>query len=130
MLRLLSPENLEVDTMYTLSISINHKVGPLKSNINAYLRKVRDYLIPYAHFELFPELSSQGRLHYHGWILFKSLENIFWFYKNLYGCQDLSMEIDTIEDPNKWNDYCRKSEKFKFIFKEKLLPYALKSFPK
>lgn len=127
MLNLPSPEKIELNIQYTLTLSINHKITSLKSIVSSYLRKIRDYIMPYAKFTVYPELSAKGRLHYHGWIVFESLESVFYFYKNIYGTTNIHVEIDTIADQNKWTEYITKSAKFKFIFDELLLPYTLKS---
>lgn len=62
------------------------------------------------------EVSPKGRLHLHGYISFKTDENIKDFY--LYTIHKLLsfniVEIDTISDEKVWTEYCKKQSKYSF----------------
>ncbi len=131
LMKLLQIEEVEVNTMYTLTLS--KKVAystSYKSKINQYLYFIRKYIQPYMIYELVPELSSVGRLHYHGICIFRKKRDIWLFYSNIYGVSDCAIEIDTIDDLNKWLTYVTKQESYRFIFEELLLPYRLRNTKK
>lgn len=60
-------------------------------------------------YELYPELSPTGRLHFHGTIEINDVFNFF--YHDLVLFQNGSVyEIDTIKDPDVWTTYCTKQK--------------------
>ncbi len=120
-------ESILLGVKHTLTLNkVTKYSSELKGKINQYLNFIRRYIHPYMSYKIYPELSSSGQLHYHGTCIFHSLEHIWLFYDNLYGISNISMEIDTIKEKHIWNEYITKQSPFRFIFKERLLPYTLK----
>lgn len=62
-----------------------------------------------AKLKLYPELSPNGRLHYHGTLRvtdpFKFVFIDCYYFKNLF-----NLEIDTISDSKVWEEYCTKQK--------------------
>ncbi|AXH77524.1 MAG: putative replicase [Cressdnaviricota sp.] len=107
-----SPENLQICKWY--SFTYNPIDQPPQKDDYMYevfetMNEFRRFMAEFVSFEsyLYPELSSQGRLHYHGII---RVYDPMRFYLNdlirlrTFGCY----EIDTIEDISIWLLYCKK----------------------
>lgn len=130
-INVLDMDVIELNKKYTFSLSKRSRIGSL-------VKDVRDYLIilksisAYVKYEMFPEISPKGRLHYHGTIMFTSWRDVFDFYylEIPIVSEQSSLEIDTIKDIDKWKVYYLKQQHFKYIYKEKLLPYRLHNLGK
>jgi len=128
MLKLLPMELMETNKEYTLTINLpDTQINkPLKYHISRYIKWTLKHIKPYAQYKLYPELSKNGKLHYHGNISFNTNRNIFHFYLHLSDQRKKSaIEIDTISDPEKWNKYITKQKQYKPQYEELLLPYTL-----
>lgn len=124
---LVSPEEVNPTLMYTFTISpreqyTHSKDLTLKKHLKNILKIInklgthKDY-----QFKLYPELSSTGRLHYHGTI---KITNPFNFYLNLQKViDDCTMEIDSIQDMETWAKYITKQE---HLWADIKYPYPLK----
>lgn len=123
---------LELDTVYTFNVSpsdsYQYTRAPTKSagdtdrlkTFNKYfVRFFQQFTLQEIEFYLQTELSEPvtdkhtvqvSRLHFHGYIRFPTVNSLKWFL--LYGTSLLEKvcryEIDTIADPDKWNDYVHK----------------------
>ncbi len=122
LVNLLSPEVVKPNVMYT--ISLNRKVSPLEvgdsihDEYNIYLSWVRKRLEPFVSDVLVVfELSSMGKLHCHGTVTFKNEQSVFLFYRMMYGMNGMGIEIDTIDNVQKWMCYVFKGECFHLVFK-------------
>ena len=125
-INLLPIEKVIPNVVYTLTLSINHRICPnLKLLVNRYRRRLIKTFHPYCTYEVFPELSTIGRLHYHGVIKFDSISSIFMFYRNIYTIKDIHIEIDTIEDKDIWMKYVHKQSKYKSQYIDKECTYKL-----
>lgn len=110
-------EDMVIGTQYSFSINANYPTGSIINNCNYYRRK----LIPSIHwldinYVLYGDLSPKGKIHYHGLIQFKTKESIFHFYREINKIQDIAVEVDTIEDRQKWINYIKKTKKYRDLF--------------
>lgn len=96
--------------------------------VRAYMGLFKKHIIPYCTIYAYPEMSRNGRFHYHGVITFKSYMTIFEFLQ--YGISELRsrgmVEIDTIADIEIWKAYITKDRKImeSYLVKYKQ-PYRL-----
>lgn len=65
----------------------------------------------YCSLKLYLEISSQGRLHFHGYIMIKDIPK-FYYDTVPDMVKHASIEMDTIKDTEVWEKYCRKQEEF------------------
>lgn len=114
--KMMSPEILTINTIYSLTLNPNDKrqffdntdrVLKLKQFIEQQLLE-----IPNVKLILYMEISRNGRLHFHGTINFTTIESIRHFYIcKVHEWQEYyQMDMDTIKDPQIWNEYCTKSK--------------------
>lgn len=125
--QLIAPEEVNPSCTYTFTVSPREQYTHSKDlTLEKHLKQIltiinklgtnKDY-----YFQLYPELSSTGRLHYHGTI---KISNPFNFYLNVQKViDDCTMEIDTIEDPDIWKQYQLKQQ---HLWKDIKYPYPLK----
>lgn len=75
-----------------------------------------------ANISVFLELSSHGRLHWHGYILFPDKESIRDFYGFVIPVllDNNQIEIDSIEDPEIWDSYIQKQHDIMQIYLDNL----------
>ncbi len=120
MLKLLPPEKVSPNTLYTLTLNI--KQSPLESNRlssihKSYTHWIKKYLLPYTNVVSgVYELSRRGKLHMHGTISFESYLDIALFYNRMFLTTGMSMEIDTISDIHVWLTYMFKQHKLHKTF--------------
>lgn len=109
------PEEVDTNTTYSFSINPSKQYETQKTRLKLIqndLCKTLSYLgnQKVFSFELYPELSQTGRLHWHGDI---KIYNVLEFYTNLIRIKDhVTFEIDTIDDMTKWNEYKTKGLKY------------------
>lgn len=100
----------------------NIKLNTLKAFQEQIVERLH---LHYAEVNVVTELSSAGRLHYHGIIKIKDPCNfIFYDLRKLkhYGCY----EIDTIESQAKWSEYCNKNTRLMSEWcKKNDIPYTI-----
>lgn len=118
---LIQPEEIELDTQYTLTINIADLHGQFDIDHNRLYVYVQKYIRRKGiEFRLYPEYSKKGRLHLHGIITFKTGNAIMDFYASVMEQTYKSMmEIDTIEDIQTWSEYITKQEKYMRPYCEK-----------
>ena len=125
--QILTPEEVSSNTKYTFTINpaaqYEDQKNRLRTAVNAHMQTFKslgdDKVCTW---ELYPELSRGGRIHYHGWI---QIHNRLKFYLNLMRFLNKNqVEIDTIEDMNVWETYCTKQ---KDMFQTKVKYYPFKS---
>lgn len=108
-----SMELIDLNHWYTFTINLSDEFETLTQNVDQYKYFCKKYIHPYSEFQLYAELSKLGRLHYHGLIKFVEIEKLVDFYFSLRELYPLvAMEIDTISDPKKWDDYIFKQQKY------------------
>lgn len=97
--------------------------GDLKVYTNEILRVIKLY--KYSNIRMYPEISSAGRWHYHGWIEFKDIAKFMLFELPILK-QYFSFEIDTIADDETWNTYVMKCSHFMEEYtKSEGIPYEI-----
>lgn len=110
-IQLPAPENIQLYTWYTFNINpadVGSKNG-LKVRIKSLRTLITELCTLDISYKCCPELSASGKLHVHGTIKFHSNMGVILFYANVYeNSHKFSMEIDTIEDTEKWDDYVTK----------------------
>ncbi len=99
----------EIEYTFNLNPSMQYKVNRFTMQ-KKKLFKILDESSDIIYFELYPELSSVGRFHWHGTILIK---NPFLFYRDyvMKLADHYSIKIDTIEDRKVWDKYSMKQLK-------------------
>lgn len=116
---IISPEDVDLDKV--MSFSFNPEEQPLfekfysmrLNNLEDWSRRQKDILtsLRYCKISAVVECSRKGRLHYHGFIkISKVIEFYLMDLKKLmhYG----TLEIDGIDDIDKWVTYVTKQEKY------------------
>lgn len=123
-----SPEDMNDNDIY--SFTFNPEVQPLTPKFTLDLITWHNGIdnilkqLQFSNVVLRPELSQGSRWHYHGQIKIKNIMKFFIFDLPVLR-ENGSFEIDTIEDNNKWLDYCKKQEtKMKDLCKEYGIPYV------
>lgn len=117
----LSPENIVVGVKYATTWNPCDKrqyfddvkrIDKLKAYTETVLLE-----IPNVKIELDMEVSKKGRLHWHGTIMFTTVQSIKHFYViQIHNLHELwNIDIDTISNEEGWHTYCTKQ---KFILDE------------
>lgn len=104
------PEYVILNHRYELTINLqDYGEPPFGNQLAHYHAFFEKYICPSSSIELRPELSKKGRLHFHGWIMWKTYKSLFIFLQVmptlLRYCQ---IDIDTGADAWQWYVYCRK----------------------
>lgn len=128
------PKLMHINTKYALSLNAGsqpfeylehndtHK-GDIQIYTNEILKKIK--LCTNAEIEVYPEISSSGRWHYHGYIVIKNLAKFLLFDFN-YLKQYFCFEIDTIGDIEEWTIYVNKGSHYMEEYcKESDIPYKI-----
>lgn len=113
---IVSPENIMDGVAYTFNITPSDKAqfwgktNRCEDNFRIYNDYLHSKLSSTIRYELYQELSRNGRIHYHGIIIFDELSAVHDFYANrIYWLQENAIiEIDTCEDEEVWEKYCMK----------------------
>lgn len=113
--KLLKPEEVYEKVAYSITLNPIDKLQCYSQNSTRrlttfyefhykYLKKI---LAPFADYDLWLEISSKGRLHFHGIIYIK---DIISFYLSSVPklTDDYAIEMDTIDDVLIWLSYCQK----------------------
>lgn len=136
---IVAPEDIDINVCYSLTInpSDDFQFFNSSSRLNQSREWMEYILFLYGqkiYINIFQEVSRRGRIHYHGKIKFKTIEALKTFYvEHLHNLLSKAhIEIDTISNPEEWDEYCRKSDKLwgcnigsstAYVrFKDKLLP--------
>lgn len=119
-MKVLPIEKVQVGTLYTITVapSNDHQKWDESERVREFTKYYKTYvfkqLLPNS-FAVMIEISSTGRLHFHGSIKFVSDKEILKFYT--YTIHNLlrgnQIEIDTIADLSAWETYCNKQSRFK-----------------
>lgn len=127
----MSPEDVTVNTHY--AFTYNPDVQPVSPKFTLDLVTWHNGMdnifksLRYSDVELRPELSQGSRWHYHGQIIIKDVLKFYIFDLPVLR-ENGSYEIDIINDPKIWLDYCTKQEKImKELLKEYGIPYRYQS---
>lgn len=106
-----APELVQLETDYAFSFNPSSQPVSL-SNLAEWYTEHQRLLHEWtgANIHCVPELSSKGRLHFHGVI---RILNVPHFYIHLKDYEPFGgWEIDTISDMKVWDTYCFKSKSF------------------
>lgn len=114
--KMISPEELLINTKYSITLNPNDKRQYF--GLTDRISKLRQFIeqqlleVPNVKFYLHMEISRNGRLHFHGTIVFTTIESIKHFYiMKVNEWQDYyQIDMDTIKDEKIWNAYCVKSK--------------------
>ncbi len=107
-------EEYVLNKKYALSLNPcrQYKLNRLAKQISFLLKvfqneKYRDYF----KIELYPELSSTSRFHWHGYLI---ISNIFLFVRDVVPCivDEYTVNIKDITDKDVWFKYCTKQLKY------------------
>lgn len=116
------PEHCAINVFY--ACTLNPEIQPIrkgyKETIGAFFdwySKIENVLLKCnnCQFYLNTEISSNGRLHYHGYILILNIPK-FYYYDLLMLKDNFSFEIDTIENHITWRTYMDKQKDFMLLF--------------
>lgn len=116
--KLISPEEIQVDVKYTLTLCPDDSLQFWNANEIQRLERSQDYIRSLllnlgknTDINIWLEVSRTGRIHYHGTIMFASKNSVKTFFlTKIHKIQDhFKIEIDTISDMDEWLDYCQKS---------------------
>ncbi len=86
-----------------------NSIHRIRDAINYNVKHFNNILVDYSDITLYPEISRQGRIHYHGYI---RINDVFNFHVNtLHKLKDKYIyEIDTIKDSDIWSKYILKDK--------------------
>lgn len=127
----IDPKFMLVDILYSFSWNLEEQPVSIK-NGKSYLH-LRDYYnmvirrlrrLKYCSIKLYPEISGNGKFHFHGTI--KIIDIALFLLLDLPFLKDkASYEIDQITDSDKWKTYMWKCDTFmKPLCDENKLPYT------
>lgn len=109
----LKPENLPLNTILSFSLSPSDKQQyyDRPKRLEVFIQQLYGRLLihvnPYASYDLHVEISEAGRLHCHGTITVKDALG-FYLYAIPFMRDNMTYEIDTIDDMTTWLAYCTK----------------------
>lgn len=122
---ILEPQDIQIMVPYAITINFDPKVTSHTPDFWKTLYTETEIINTlYCNYELYPELSRAGKLHWHGIITFNNDIEIAHFYatvipKLLHNSR--AIEVDTIDDLKYWKEYyCKKC---KHIMKPYLLRF-------
>ncbi len=113
----------EKSTMYKKDVVYSFTINPsdagqyFKATTIQRFRQFTDYnfkhlntiLLDYCDITVYPEISRQGRIHYHGYIRINDIFNFHLF--SLHRLKEVYIyEIDTIDKSTKWSEYIHKDK--------------------
>lgn len=111
--KLLKFEKMHEREYYAITINPDdehqywHHIGRLEDYVDKTKQLIYKCTNDSAYFELIPEVSPLGRLHYHGY--FKLFDKIEFYLHSIYKLLKWAhLEIDTLSDDLKWEDYILK----------------------
>jgi len=111
---ILSPDKVGININYTFTVNPNDEFqywGDL-DRIKKATKHMTFIMNRYINLDISVHLdiNRTGRIHWHGTISFKTNAQILDFYVDIIHelLTKHQIEIDTIEDPIKWSDYCHK----------------------
>ncbi len=121
------------DTLYCFNVSPSDAHQHYRSNsinrFNDFYKSTfslfEKYVLDYAEIDLVPEISSKGRIHFHGTIKFT--DSVTYHLVGAYHFQQATnIDIDTIDNIDNWNKYKYKDKSLMSPFLKKLkLPYKI-----
>lgn len=112
---ILSPEEVVLDGWYSFNLNPQQQheleATPIARWNKTYqeIQSLISIFIPYAEIEGHLELSRTGRIHMHGYVLFKDIAGFYLVLPKIL--KKCTIEIDTIADMDYWQSYCTKSSK-------------------
>lgn len=110
-IKIIPLENIKLGEFYTFSLNMSDQYDSLEQSIMAYKYFLKKYCSDLSKFELYFEISPTGRLHMHGIIVFESnIAIVKWYHNNNIIKNIASYEIDTIDNMETWQIYCKKQQ--------------------
>lgn len=115
---MVKPDKACVNTWYTFSINPCDDFQFFKERLGSdRIKKARNHMeyvlrqYPNIHIVLYIDVSSAGRIHWHGTILFPKLQSIRDFYTEMIHelLTKHTVEMDTIKEAEVWDAYCTKT---------------------
>lgn len=119
------PEDLASEQFYAFTLNLKNPLGAFTWNdlYKSYIKKL-GRLSAYCYFKMYPEFSSQAKLHYHGFLVFKNYASILPAYIELNNIEG-AIKLDTIDDYT-WKLYVKKQKHIMQPFMHKWkLPYCI-----
>lgn len=116
---ILGPDKVSTNVRYTFTVAPNDDYQFWNDNENGRIKKATNHMTyivkrhPNINFVLNMDVSSTGRIHWHGTIMFKHDANIRYFYMEVIHdlLKNHQIEMDTIADIVVWDEYCHKVRK-------------------
>lgn len=128
-----SPQDIKLGEPYGFNLNIDPKLLYKKSfpeQYQFYVKKLQELQHTQVKIGVYPEISSKGKLHLHGYIWFYSNLAIAEFYFNLL-LYPYNLYIHEISEYESRYKYCLKSQHIMQPLCEKYnLPYQIKIHPK
>lgn len=112
---ILSPEEVNCDGWYTFNLNpekqFELEATPVARWNKTYqeIQSLISIFMPYAEIEGNLEISRKGRIHMHGYIMFKDIAGFYLTLPKIL--KKCFIEIDTIADMDYWQQYVTKSAK-------------------
>lgn len=122
--KLPSPEDIDIELPYTFTFNPcdgrqYYYDADRVETFMEYWRTLFDSMFDDIEIDVHLEVSKLGRLHFHGIIKFKNLLNFY--LKDIIKLKNEgTLEIDTIEDGEVWEEYCTKQKLLNIHYKNKL----------
>lgn len=113
----IAPEDIKLNDKYSFSINpkecIYNKKESLKDKILVLRDLISNFKLPGISLKMVMEMSSIGKLHAHGMVIFEDNIGIAMFYNELFNIRNITgYELDTISGPETWNNYCIKGTSY------------------
>lgn len=130
-MKIIKPECVELNIPYAITVNPCDDHQYFKLDTSSRIESCKIFMIhcidnmAATPIILYPEVSSKGRIHWHGLIKFKTYPDVLKFFiTHVPGLlSKASIEIDTISDPHVWDEYCTKQ---KSLFDWSIQNYSLK----
>lgn len=108
-------ELMKTNTPYAITLNSREAFPFLNPWQEHYFHLIDKHLCKHGYqFNLYPELSPTGRLHYHGTIIFTTYAQILKLYTSdlafVTKCSDLNVKIKPIENDESWSIYMMKQQ--------------------
>lgn len=123
----LKPEDVELETYYSMTINLNKLDGDLNKDYLRYKYCLMKYLsnIRYFEFKFYLELSPKGRYHIHGEICFIEYSSVLTFFEMLSHLPH-QYALNTKDNTGIWDEYMIKGRKYIGVGLSKLkYPYEM-----
>jgi len=114
--KILEPKQIEVNVEYAFTINPCDEYQFWKESGSERIKKSVDHMkrlitsYPNINMNMYIDFSKTGRIHWHGFLLFRHIDNIKYWYEEVVHKISFThnLDMDTIKDRNVWFLYCTK----------------------